>query len=110
MGRLVPPPKGVLGASDTGDLTGLRRQLEEALALEIQRNEVAFRSEPDGLVISLREIEFFDSGSPQIRQNSRSAFGRIVSLLSGRNYRIRIEGHTDNVPIHNAHFSDNWEL
>jgi chemotaxis protein MotB len=88
----------------------VRRELEDALALEIQRDEVALRAEPDGLVISLREVGFFDSGSPQIRQNSRSAFARIASLLSGRNYRIRIEGHTDNIPIHNAHFSDNWEL
>jgi two-component system, OmpR family, copper resistance phosphate regulon response regulator CusR len=110
LGRIVSPPKGALGASDTRDLTGLRRELEDALALEIQRDEVALRAEPDGLVISLREVGFFDSGSPQIRQNSRSAFARIASLLSGRNYRIRIEGHTDNVPIHNAHFSDNWEL
>ncbi|HEY1271066.1 MAG TPA: flagellar motor protein MotB [Terriglobales bacterium] len=110
LGRIVPPPKGILSASETGDLSGLRQELEQALALEIQKDEVALRTEPDGLVISLREIGFFDSGSPQIRQNSASAFGRIASLLSGRNYRIRIEGHTDNVPIHNTRFSDNWEL
>jgi chemotaxis protein MotB len=110
LGRIVSPPKGVLGVSDTGDLGNLRHELEQALAAEIQRNEVALRNEPDGLVVSLREIGFFDSGSAQIRQNSRSAFGRIASLLSTRNCRIRIEGHTDNVPIHNARFSDNWEL
>jgi chemotaxis protein MotB len=110
LGRIVPPPKGVLSGSESADLTGLRQELEQALALEIQKDEVALRAEPDGLVISLREIGFFDSGSAQIRQNSRSAFDRIASLLSTRNYRIRIEGHTDNVPIHNARFSDNWEL
>jgi chemotaxis protein MotB len=84
--------------------------LQQALALEIERNEVALRTEPDGLVISLPEIGFFDSGSAAVRANSRSAFGRIASLPARREYRIRIEGHTDNVPIHNAKFSDNWEL
>jgi chemotaxis protein MotB len=110
LGRIVPPPKGVLAGSEDGDLSSLRQELEQALTLEIQRNEVVLRTTPDGLVISLREIGFFDSGSAQVKATSLSAFGRIAVLLSARKYRIRIEGHTDNVPIHNARFSDNWEL
>jgi chemotaxis protein MotB len=31
-------------------------------------------------------------------------------LLAQRNFRIRIEGHTDDVPIHNSPFDSNWEL
>jgi chemotaxis protein MotB len=65
---------------------------------------------PDGLVISLREIGFFDSGSAHIRATSKSALDRIAGLLSSRPYRLRIEGHTDNVPIHNAIYFSNWEL
>jgi len=65
---------------------------------------------PDGLVVSLREIGFFDSGSATIRDASSSAFSRIAWLLLERPYRIRIEGHTDNRPIHNSEFKDNWEL
>jgi chemotaxis protein MotB len=111
MGRLVPPPKGVLsGAEENGDLGDLRKELEEALAPEIARQEVALRSEPDGLVISLREVGFFDSGSAEIKTDSQSAFGRMAKLLAERQFRIRIEGHTDTVPIHNSKFASNWEL
>lgn len=110
MGRIAPPAEGVLGPAENGDLGTLRRDLEQALAPEIKRQEVALRSEPDGLVISLREIGFFDSGSAQIRAASRPAFARIAELLAERTYRIRIEGHTDNVPIHNLQFASNWEL
>jgi chemotaxis protein MotB len=111
LGRLVPPPKGGLsGAAENGDLKSLRKELEQALAPEIQRQEVAIRDEPDGLVISLREIGFFDSGSDQIKAGSQQAFGRMAELLSERQYRIRIEGHTDDVPIHNSQFESNWEL
>ncbi|HEY7616018.1 MAG TPA: OmpA family protein, partial [Terriglobales bacterium] len=67
-------------------------------------------SVPDGLIISLREIGFFESGSATIQARSQAAFGRIAALLAQRPYRIRIEGHTDNVPIHNAQFASNWEL
>jgi chemotaxis protein MotB len=110
LGRIAPASKGILGASENGDLSSLRQELEDALAPEIQRNEVAVSVGPDGLVVSLREIGFFDSGSAQIRTSSLSAFSRIAWLLADRKYRVRIEGHTDNKPIHNAKFNDNWEL
>lgn len=111
LGRIAPTPEGSLsGTSDNGDLARLRKQLEQALAPEISRQEVALQTLPDGLVISLREIGFFDSGSADIRANSQSAFGRIADLLVEGEYRIRIEGHTDNVPIHTPKFADNWAL
>ena len=111
LGQLAPAPKSRLqGASENGDLTRLRKDLEEALAPEISRKEVALRQEADGLVISLREIGFFDSGSADMKSTSERAFDRIAHLLLEREYRVRIEGHTDNVPIHTAKFASNWEL
>lgn len=109
LGRVVPPAKGVLGASGSGDLSSLRQELEDALAPEIQRNEIAVTVGPDGLVVSLRESGFFESGSAKIRATSLAAFSRIAWLLADRKYRVRIEGHTDNRPIHNPQFGDNWE-
>jgi chemotaxis protein MotB len=111
LGRLVAAPHGDLSsAAEDGDLGDLRYELEQALAPEISRREVALRSVPDGLVISLLEIGFFESGSAQIKNSSMPAFTRMAGLLAQRKYRIRIEGHTDNVPIHNSRFHSNWEL
>jgi len=111
LGRVVPSPNGSLaGAEENGDLTALRGELEHALAPQIARHEVALRTVPDGLIISLREIGFFDSGSATIKAKSETAFDRIVNLLAHGDYRIRIEGHSDNVPIHTSHFADNWAL
>jgi chemotaxis protein MotB len=38
------------------------------------------------------------------------ALDRITSILAARNCHLRVEGHTDNVPIHTAHIDSNWEL
>jgi chemotaxis protein MotB len=38
------------------------------------------------------------------------ALDRIASILAIRTCRLRIEGHTDNVPIHTAQVASNWEL
>lgn len=111
LGRIASHPEGTLGeGQENGDLAQLESELQSTLAAEIKRNEIAMRHQPDGLVISLREVGFFESGSAEMKAASEPAFDRIATLLRERNCRIRIEGHTDNVPIHNAQFSSNWEL
>ncbi len=92
------------------DLPGLKHELELALEKEIERREVALHVGPDGLVVSLREIGFFDSGSSTLRPQSEPALHRIVSILQEYDCSVRVEGHTDNVPIHTAQFVSNWEL
>jgi chemotaxis protein MotB len=96
--------------SEPTDVFKLRNKLREALSQEIARNEVSIYLGREGLVVSLREVGFFDTGSAHIRPEAQHAFGRIVSILRQGNYHLRIEGHTDNIPIHNAQFSSNWEL
>jgi len=109
--RVSSHPDGTLGGGrEDGDLAQLQAELSATLAAEIERKEIAMRREPDGLVISLREAGFFESGAAQLKSTSQPAFDRIAGLLRERNCRVRIEGHTDNVPIHNAQFSSNWEL
>jgi len=106
-----PPPAGAIPASaGDGDLVSLRQDIEQALAPEISRGEVAVRGGPEGLVVSLRELGFFDSGSANLKAASQPAFNRMAELLAKNQYKLRIEGHTDNVPIHNSQFSSNWEL
>ena len=92
------------------DFNAIREELEKALAAEIKRNEVALRMEPDGLVVSLREVGFFDSGSATIKPGAENAFSRVASILQEHACAVRIEGHTDTVPIHTSQFASNWEL
>jgi chemotaxis protein MotB len=109
---MYPPPKPNISSTGNGgeDMSALEGELQKALEPEIARNEVAIRKVPDGLVISLREVGFFDSGSANLQARGSEAFGRIAELLLRYPHRIRIEGHTDNVPIHNSQFASNWEL
>jgi chemotaxis protein MotB len=92
------------------DLSPLQLQVEAALAPEIAVGDAAVRSTPEGLVISLREVGFFESGSADIRASSKAAFERLAKVLTKGASEIRIEGHTDNVPIHNGKFESNWDL
>lgn len=111
LGRIASRPAGSLATGvENGDLAQLQKELETALTEEIKRKEIAMRREPDGLVISLREVGFFESGSARMKATSQAAFDRIADMLRQRECRLRIEGHTDNAPIHTAQFPSNWEL
>jgi chemotaxis protein MotB len=110
MTRFVQPMKGMLVPSANGPMKDIQAELEKALAPEIQRHVVEVKSRKEGLVISLREIGFYDSGSAALRASSRDALDRLAVILQNRPESLRIEGHTDNVPIHNSRFASNWEL
>lgn len=99
-----------IGNSDDEGFRNLRGRVQQALYAEIASGEVALRETPEGLIISLREVGFFDTGSAEIRASSLPAFGRLANLLRESEYDVRIEGHTDDVPIHNSKFASNWDL
>jgi chemotaxis protein MotB len=95
---------------EEANLTTLQAELQQALQREIGLHTVALHRESEGLVISLREFGFFDSGSAALKPSAMPALDRIASILAIRSCRLRIEGHTDNVPIHTVQMASNWEL
>jgi chemotaxis protein MotB len=109
--RLVNPMNGDLSsASAPYPLQDAQLAIQKALKPEISRNEVTMSMHREGLVVSLKEMGFFDSGSASIRTGSLDAITRLAAVLKQRPEYLRIEGHTDNVPIHTARFASNWEL
>jgi len=68
------------------------------------------RMTPEGFVISLHELGFFDSGEAKLLPGAAEKIKRIAAVLMQYGLDMRVEGHSDNVPIHNAAFSSNWDL
>ncbi len=79
----------------------LQKKAQDKVSVEINRR---------GLVVSLKEAGFFDSGSATVQKDSYQLLAKIAESLSSFSNPFRIEGHTDNVPIHSAQFHSNWEL
>jgi chemotaxis protein MotB len=92
------------------DLLELKRQLETRLAREIGQQEVAVTMTREGLVISLREVGFFESGSATPSANSAAPMRTIAATLKTASNKLRVEGHTDDIPIRNDRYPSNWDL
>jgi len=97
-------------AEVASDLNRIQRDLTQRLTNQVATHTVAIKMGRDGLVISLREAGFFDSGSATPHPEAISTLRQIATSLAGTPYNLRIEGHTDNIPIHTAQFDSNWEL
>jgi len=74
------------------------------------KKNISIFSDERGIVIRVLEKAFFDEGKADLKERAKGALGTIVPVLRNVNNQIRIEGHTDNVPINNNEFRSNWEL
>lgn len=64
----------------------------------------------EGVSIILGENLLFETGMAKIEKRNNSVLNSLFPVLKKTVCQIRIEGHTDNVPIRNERFSSNWEL
>lgn len=84
------------------------RLVAKAIAIGMRPDAVVLRTTPEGLVVSLREYGFFGSGSALVRETSMPMLVELAKAMPEG--PVRVEGHTDGVPIHTAQFPSNWEL
>lgn len=83
----------------------------------IQKNgldtEIELSQNESGILMRFKEHVLFDSGKAEIKKNALPILEDIYGVLHASEkdiQMIRIEGHTDNVPIKTSHYPTNWEL
>ncbi|MBI2837638.1 MAG: OmpA family protein [Acidobacteria bacterium] len=109
--RINPNPSKAIGVDRKNfDIDIIKARVEEAIREEILTGKVSVLQEDRGLVVSLAEHGFFDSGKAFVRPDALPILDKLASSLSGLPNHVRIEGHTDNMPINTAQFPSNWEL
>jgi len=84
--------------------------LRTRLKQEIDTGMLQVSMEPRGLVVSMRQAAFFPSGQDTIDASTYSTIQKLADVILAVPNKVRLEGHTDAVPIHNARYRSNWEL
>ena len=92
------------------DFRQIKASLEAYLVKQGAQNKVSLNITRRGLVVSLKEAGFFDSGQAHIKPDAYELINTIAEAMTQYNNPLRVEGHTDNVPISNSQFPSNWEL
>ncbi|HEV3199839.1 MAG TPA: flagellar motor protein MotB [Bryobacteraceae bacterium] len=105
---VVPPPAPP--SQHPADLKKSLQTLQAGLDLELKGGKLQLKLEARGLVISMREAAFYKSGDDAVAPASFPIIAKIAEVIRDLPQPLRIEGHTDAIPIHNSRFRSNWEL
>jgi len=87
------------------------RQIMRSLKNETHFEIIELKELTNGdIVLTLPDTVLFRSGESTLRPEARPFIQAISEVLIELDRHIRVEGHTDNVPITTAQFPSNWEL
>jgi chemotaxis protein MotB len=101
---------GPIPLSGGATIATIRERLQGSLAGALAKGRVTLVDHEDGLVVRLRDAAFFEPAKAQVRKEVLSDLTAVGKTLRELENGIRIEGHTDPVPIRNSVYRSNWEL
>ncbi|HYG50766.1 MAG TPA: OmpA family protein [Flavobacteriales bacterium] len=91
-------------------LTNLKTSLGEAL-INFKADEISVNIKDGNVYVSLEEKLLFKSGKADVDAKGKQALSKLAEVLRATpDINIVVEGHTDNVPISQPKFQDNWAL
>jgi len=105
--------RDIAGEGEGVDGPGLRQvadQVEQAMASLIGKDLVTVTRKPLWVEVEIKTDILFPSGSAEIQPDALPILDSIAGILKPLASPIRVEGHTDNRPIHTLQFPSNWEL
>lgn len=84
--------------------------VEAAMADLIRDELIIVRRQGLWVEVEIRTDILFASGQARLSPESTAVLRRLAATLKPFPNPIRVEGHTDNVPINTREFRSNWEL
>jgi chemotaxis protein MotB len=92
------------------ELTTSMNVLTQELKKEIDNGKIKVNMEARGLTISFKEAALFASGEDVVSTGAYESMAKVAGAMNRLPNPVRLEGHTDAIPIHTARFRSNWEL
>lgn len=86
------------------------RELDRFVAQGALTDVVSVDRSADKVVIRMRSLLLFQEGQATLTSRAQQVMAGVVPLLAKGKSQLRVEGHTDDVPIRSGSFPSNWEL
>lgn len=88
----------------------IEAEIRKGLNLAAKSLPISITQDERGVTVHLQEQLLFASGSADLKATSLETLDQLAEVLKKMTNDIRVEGHTDNVPISTAAFPSNWHL
>jgi len=107
----ISSPDPIVPVQDaSGSLIRMERQVQDAMRALIDAKLITVRRENMWLEIEINTDILFPSGSGAFSTAAEPVLDKLAEVLKPFPNPIRVEGHTDDRPIHTGAFPSNWEL
>ncbi len=103
-------PEQIREITERAQMEKLRQELEQYIQESGLQANVSVTTEERGIVLSFQDNVLFELGSDRLTDQAKQILDKVAPILASTPNYIRIEGHTDNLPINTARFPSNWEL
>lgn len=97
-------------AMDRAQLEAILQRIDSFVKAEGLQGAVVFQMQERGLVVRLADRVLFDLGKADLKPEAVGILDKLASVINSIPNNVRIEGHTDNLPISTERFPSNWEL
>lgn len=91
-------------------LNQIADRLSRSLAPLVKQGVITVRRTELWIEVEINSDILFGTGSAALDVNARDTLGTLADVLLDAPNGVRVEGHTDNLPIATAQFPSNWEL
>lgn len=92
------------------DYENLVEKLNNVVENNSLTDVVKIREENRGVVLQLDETILFDSGTAELKEESKKILELLSAVVSKVDNDVLVEGNTDNIPMNTQEFPSNWEL
>jgi chemotaxis protein MotB len=106
----TPAPPKPPAPDIPGSLIRMEREVQDAMRALIDAKLITVKRENMWLEIEINTDILFSSGSGAFSSSAEPVLDKLAEVLKPFPNPIRVEGHTDDRPIHTAAFPSNWEL
>lgn len=115
MNKSQPKPAGGSGdrpegGGDGDQLARIKEDISNLILDDSMKDKIQIVIKSRGVVVSLAEAGFFDSGEYRVRRESLKILDKIAAYLRKLPNSIRVTGHSDDRKIRTKRFPSNWEL
>jgi len=91
-------------------IPGLKARLEQIIGDHHYGDFVKLEENERGITIHIMDQILFSSGSAKLENKSYEILSKLAEVIRSIPNDVRIEGHTDNIPIKSMEFPSNWHL
>jgi chemotaxis protein MotB len=106
--RVAPPSISVMSEdSQFNDVMKLIREYTNQAGIS---KSVQASIQERGLVLNLADTVLFESGKADLSPRAQAILDHLAEIIFSTGRMIRVEGHTDNIPINTARYRSNWQL